>query len=384
MQHDRRMARSRMAVQSGGIQAAINYLAANETPQMLIVEASETGPALMERIESLAEVCDPNSNVILIGAENDITLYRELKGLGLSEYFYGDVTTEQIVGAIESVFSGDTEEHLGSVIAFMGARGGVGSSVLAANAAHRLGQEFKDDVLLIDCDLAFGTAALTCNVQPKQSLADALAQPGRLDETLVERVQLKVDDYLSLVPAPGTLGGDYDIDVESFEVLMQIARGMASYVVLDLPHQWSPWIQDVMLDADNVVLTTTPDLGGMRDTKNIGDIVSRGNRQSETLHLALNKVGASRKTEISAKDFRGQIGYEPLVSIPWDPLVFGTSMNDGKLIDKVPKHTKVMAEINKLAQTVSGTAPLTKAEAKAKVRQKGGRRSALSALRFAR
>ena len=378
------MARSRMAIQSGGIKAAVNYLAANETPQMLIVEATETGQELMERIGSLAEVCDPNSNVILIGAENDISLYRELKGLGLSEYFFGSVTTDQIVDAIQSVFSGETEGHLGSVIAFMGARGGVGSSVLAANTAQRLGQEFKDDVLLIDCDLAFGTAALTCNVQPKQSLADALAQPGRLDETLVERVKLKVDDYLSLVPAPGTLGGDFDIDVESFEVLMQIARGMASYVVVDLPHLWAPWVQDVMLDAANVVITTVPDLAGMRDTKNIGDVISRGNKQAANLRLALNKVGASRKTEISAKDFRAQIGYEPVVSIPWDPIVFGTAMNDGKMLDKVPKGAKITAEITKLAQVVSGAAPLSKAETKAKMKQRGGKRSALSALRFAR
>jgi len=378
------MARSRMAIQSGGIQAAASYLSANETPQLLIVEATETGEALMGRIAALAEVCNPNSNVILIGPENDIMLYRELKELGLADYFYGTVTTEQIVNAIETVFSGDTEEHLARVIAFMGTRGGVGSSVLAANTAHRIGQEFKDDVLLIDCDLGFGTAALTCSVEPKQSLADALAQPGRLDETLVERVKLKVDDYLSLVPAPSNLGGDYDIEVESFEILMKIVRGMAAYVVLDLPHLWSPWIQDVLLDAANVVLTTSPDLAGMRDTKSISDIVSRGNKQAENLTLVLNKVSIARKTEISAKDFRNQIGYEPAVSILWDPITFGTAMNNGILLDKVAKSGKITAEVNKLAQIVSGAAPLSKAEAKAKAKQRGGKRSALSALKFAR
>ena len=196
-----------MAIQKGGIQAAINYLSANETPHLLIVESSDTGDALFDRIEALAEVCDPNSNVVLIGPENDISLYRQLKEMGLAEYFSGGLTTDQLVTSIEAVYGDESASTQGRLIAFIGSRGGVGSSILAANTAQALGVEYKDDVLLIDCDLSFGTAALTCDVEPKQNLADALAQPGRLDDTLIERVRIKVDDFFSLIPAPAVLAG---------------------------------------------------------------------------------------------------------------------------------------------------------------------------------
>jgi pilus assembly protein CpaE len=382
LQEDRRLSRSRMAVQTGGIQAAISYLGANETPQLMIVEAKETGEALFERIEALAEVCNPNSHVVLIGAENDIALYRQLKGLGLAEYFSGDVATDQLMSTIETIFTEDAESALGRVISFMGARGGVGSSVIAANTASRLGQETKDDVLLIDCDLSFGTAALTCNVEPKQTLADALAQPARLDETLVERVKLGIDDYLSLVPAPATLSGDYEIQVDAFEKLVQMGRGLASYVVLDIPHQWSPWVQDVLVDSSQVVLTTTPDLAGMRDTQHIKTSVARSGEAEAGFHLVFNKVGMSRKTEITAKDFETQIGVGPRITIPWDPVLFGTALNNGELLSKTGKSGKVLAEIDRLARIVSGVEPLTKKQAKAKVRTH--KKSGISALRFAR
>lgn len=378
------MGRSRMAIQTGGIQAAINYLSANETPQLLIVEASETGDALFERIEALAEVCDPNSNVILVGAENDISLYRQLKDLGLAEYFCGSVTTDQIIAAIDAVFGDGGEVSQSRVITFMGSRGGVGSSVLAANVAYQLGQQYKDDVLLIDCDLNFGTAALTCNAEPKQTIADILAQPGRLDDTLVERVKFKIDDFMSMIPAPSQLAGDSEVPTETFETIMRIARGMASFVVLDLPHLWAPWIQDSLLEATELVLVTTPDLPGMRDVKNLSD-AAKANGAREGAQLVLNKVGMSRKTEISAKDFDTQLGLTPAVSIPFDPLLFGTAMNNGEFLAKVGKNSKAMVEIGKLVELVSGTERLTKAELKARAKQaKSRKKSSWSVLKFAR
>jgi pilus assembly protein CpaE len=380
---DRRLSRSRMAVQTGGIQAATNYLSANDTPQLLIVEAKETGDALFEQIEMLAEVCDPNSNVMLIGSENDIALYRELKTMGLAEYFSGAVDSDQLMASIEGAFSDNSEAALGQSIAFIGSRGGVGSSVLAINAAQRLGEELDDDVIHIDCDLSFGTAALMCNLDPKQSLADVLAQPGRLDETLVERVKLSVDDHLSVLPAPSALTGDFDIDVEAFEAMMRLSRSMAGQVVLDIPHVWAPWVQDVLVDSSRVVLVTTPDLAGMRDTKHIKDAVAKRGDLESRFHVVFNKAGMSRKTEISAKDFAGQIEVDPDVIVPWDPILFGTALNNGEMLTKTGKSSKVVTELDKLVQIISGVEPVDK-KAKGKGKARGRKKAGRSAFGFAR
>jgi pilus assembly protein CpaE len=165
---------------------------------------------------------------------------------------------------------------------------------------------------------------------------------------------------------------------------MRIARGMASFVILDLPHLWAPWIQDALLDATELVLVTNPDLPGMRDIKNLSEAAKAGGA-SDGARLVLNKVGMARKTEISAKDFETQINLPPAVSIPYEPILFGTAMNNGEFLSKAGKSSKVSAEISKLVEVVSGSQRLSKAESKAKVKQaKTRKRSALSALKFAR
>ena len=146
---------------------AVEFLGENDTPQLLIVETPETGDALFGALEGLADVCSPGAHVLLIGGVNDIALYKRLMEVGISEYCCGPVNSAQLVAVIEGIFSDADSSSLGRVIAFVGARGGVGSSTLAANTAHLLGQQFQDSVILVDLDLPFGTAALALNLQPR-------------------------------------------------------------------------------------------------------------------------------------------------------------------------------------------------------------------------
>jgi pilus assembly protein CpaE len=143
-------------------------------------------------------------------------------------------------------------------------------------------------------------------------------------------------------------------------------------------------VQDVLVDSQQVVLTTTPDLAGMRDTQHIKDSVAKSGEAEAGFHLVFNKVGMSRKTEITAKDFETQIAVRPRVVIPWDPVLFGTALNNGELLSKASRGGKVLAEIDRLVRIVSGVEPLTKKEARAKAKAHTPKKSGLSALRFAR
>lgn len=377
---DRRLARSKVAVHQGGIGEAAAFLAEHDTPQLLIVEATETGEDLFQALDELAEVCSPGDKVVLFGQENDISLYRQLMEMGLSEYFHGVVTTEEIITVIEGIFAEPGSEIQGRVIAFIGVRGGVGSSAVAVNTAYSLAQQFKEEVILLDLDLCFGSATMTLDLQQKQNIADALAQPGRLDDQLMEKFMLKYGDYLSLVPAPTVLGGNYEIDVESFEVLLKLARQMASFVVLDVPHQWLPWVPEVLLEANEIVVTAYPDLVCLRDTKNIFAAVTPNRGVDAPTRLIFNRVGASKKTELSAKDYQEAVEIAPTVSIPFDPTLFGTAMNNGEMLAETAKGSKAVQQINALASIVSAREAVATAKAKAKKKTKSETKSLFSFL----
>ena len=353
LQQDRLVARSSILVHDGSTARAVEYLGDNDTPQLLIVETAASGDALFQELEGLADVCSPGAHVVLIGEANDIVLYKRLIEVGISEYCCSPVDAAQLIAVIEGIFAGADSSTLGRVISFIGARGGVGSSTLAANTAHLLGQQFQDSVILVDLDLPFGTAALALNLQPRQNIAEALADPERLDDVLVERFMLKYDDHLSVVAAPATLDGDTNINLESFEVLMKVLQQMASFVVLDLPHQWPIWMPEVLFDANEVIVTAGLDLACLRDVKNMFDSLAPKRGVDAPTRLVFNRVGAAKKTELSPGDFEEPAKIGPAAQIAFDPVLFGTALNNGEMLAEVNKSSRAVKELSKLANIVS-------------------------------
>src|SRR4051812_12295977 len=64
---DRRMARTHVKVQMGGLAAAGEFYRAAPTPNLIVVETRLTGDSLVAELDELAEVCDPGTKVVVVG-----------------------------------------------------------------------------------------------------------------------------------------------------------------------------------------------------------------------------------------------------------------------------------------------------------------------------
>ena len=128
---DRRLAKAHMNVQLGGIAAAVEHFHGQVTPNLLVVETRLNGQAALEELDRLAEVCDPSTKVIVVGRVNDVELYRELMRRGVSEYLVAPLNPLHLIEVISGLYLNPDAAPIGRVIAFVGARGGVGSSTLA-------------------------------------------------------------------------------------------------------------------------------------------------------------------------------------------------------------------------------------------------------------
>ena len=104
---------------------------------------------------SSREYCDPTSKVVVIGHYNDVWLYRELIRSGISEYVVAPMSMADIVSVMSSIFVDPEAEPIGRSIAFIGAKGGVGSSTIAHNVAWAMSSLFKSEVVVADLDLGF-------------------------------------------------------------------------------------------------------------------------------------------------------------------------------------------------------------------------------------
>lgn len=354
LQGDRRMMRSKVRVNSGGLGGATKYLAEHDGAQLLIVEAMETGEALFDALGGLSEVCSPQLKVVLMGQQNDISLYKQIIDMGLSDYIHSSASLDQLISTIESLFAEEDTSRLARVIAFIGARGGVGSTTVATNTAYSLAHRFDDEAILMDLDLQFGTAALALDLQARQSIDEALAAPDRLDDELMERFLTRVDDRLSIVAASAELDSAADVRFESVERLLRPARRMAGFVVLDLPHRWAPWVNDVMLMADEVVVTAYPDLANLKGAKNLFDRLGPRRGEGAPMRLVFNGVGRSKRSELPKKDFQGALKVAPSASIPFEPAVFGSALNNGEIVAQANKKNAAARQFVELAGAISG------------------------------
>ena len=346
----------------GGLSAALVHYQNQATPALVVVESLDHGDALLSQLDQLAEVCDPGTKVMVIGSANDITLYRELMRRGVSEYLVPPLQPLQLINAITTLYADPSAPFVGRSIAVVGAKGGVGASTLAHNLAYAFAERLLANTVIVDFDLPFGTAGLDFNQDPLQGVANALNQPDRLDPVLLERMMAKCTDRLSLFAAPATLDDDYDISAEAFEEVTAKIRTTAPFVVMDLPHLWSPWMRRTLLSADEVIVVAAPDLASLRNAKNLIDLMRQARPNDGPPRLVLNQVGLPGRPEIPVKDFGDALGVQPILVLPFDPKLFGQAANNGQMIEEINPKSRSAEGINQLASIIGRreAAPLVK------------------------
>jgi pilus assembly protein CpaE len=354
---DRRMVRAQSQILPGGLSAAVERYQSEPTPQLIMVECLDTGPGLLELLDRLAEVCDPGTKVVVLGAANDIALYRQLMKRGVSEYLVPPLNTVQLIQAVTNLYTDPSAPFVGRVVAFLGAKGGVGASTVAHNFAHTLAERMATSTVMVDFDLPFGTAGLDFNQDPLQGVADALSQPDRLDDVLLERLMVRCTDRLSLFAAPANLDTDYDISPAAFEEVANKIRNTAPFVVWDLPHLWSAWMRQMLMTADDVVIVATPDLASLRNAKNMIDLIRAGRPNDAPPRLVLNQVGVVGRPEIPVKDFGDALGIPPSLVLPWEPKLFGDAANNGQMLAEVNAKSKVAEGLDNLVHQITRREP---------------------------
>jgi pilus assembly protein CpaE len=371
---DRRMAKAHLKVHMGGIPTAIEFYQSAPTPNLIVLESRAEPKELLAQLGRLAEHCDPTTKVVVIGHYNDVGLYRELIRSGISEYVIAPISMVDIVSVISTIFVDPEAEPIGRSIAFVGAKGGVGSSTIAHNVAWTMSSLFKSEVVVADLDLAFGTANINFDQDPAQGIAEAVFAPERIDEVYLDRLLAQCAEHLSLLAAPSTLDRVYDFDSEAFTQIIDTAQRSAPMLVLDVPHIWSGWSKNILMKADDVVITVTPELANLRNAKNMVDMLNKLRPNDPAPKLIINQAGVPKRPEISVQDFAEPLGITPMAVIPFEPLLFGNAANNGRMLGEMDAKSPIVGTIGEIAHVLTGRSEL-------KARKKPGLGSIIEKLK---
>ena len=294
--------------------------------------------------------------MIVIGHVNDVLLYRELVRRHISEYLVAPLSAGQFAEAIAGALAGHSAQSPGRVLAFLGAKGGCGSSTVCHNTGWALAEMLGVPTIIVDFDLAFGTLGLDYNQDLGKGIGEALAAGDRLDAAMLDKLMSKCSERLSLLTSPCILDTDPDASPERAVQLVQLMGRAASVVALDLPLGWRASTRALIAEADQLIITAEPDLANLRNAKNLIEAARALRASDKPPLLVLNKLQMPRRPEISPRDFATAVDLEPAALIDFDAQLFGSAANNGLMIGEISAKAKHAELFRTLGETLSGKA----------------------------
>ncbi|MFD1613016.1 pilus assembly protein CpaE [Sphingomonas tabacisoli] len=339
----------------GGLRAAIQNLAVAASPNILLVDLSETTDPLNE-INGLAEVCEPGTVVIATGQTNDVRLYRDLVASGIQDYLLKPFHPDQLRDAFtqaQAVFNApktaeQSVERPHLMMAVLGARGGVGASTVAASLAWLFGEKDKRSTALLDLDVHFGTDALALDLEPGRGLTDAIENPSRIDGLFLERALVRVNDKLAVLSAEAPINQPLMTDGSAFFQLQEEIRTGFECTVIDLPRHMLVQHPMLVQDLNSVVLVTEITLAAARDCIRFLAWL-KTHAPNASVILVANKVPASGVPELSRKDFEASIERKIDFVVAYDQKLAAQAAKLGKPVAEAGKGGKVALALNGLA-----------------------------------
>lgn len=344
------------AVRAGTIADAILFLKDNKTPQFLMVEipsAVEAPPLL----DQLAEICDPNVKLIVVGKVNEFSFYSWLMEIGAFTYLLEPFTEAMLESAIKkglqpAAKAEPQEKKKGTVIACVGARGGVGTSTVLCNLALITSRDQSKKTVLIDMDPYFGTTAMTFDVDPSRDLHTLLESPERVDGLFLDRVMIRINDNLDIISAEIPFKETITPKTEAADTLLNLIREKYDVVLLDIPRQLTPLTRALLNQADRMILISEPTLPSLRDLLRLQDLIKDTLRKPQPA-VVLNRVGYAPKHEIVRADFEKHFGRNIDIAIPYAMEAVSIAANGDMLFDAC-KNPGLKSAYTSLAGIVTG------------------------------
>ena len=343
----------------GGLRNAVQSLSVSASPNILMVDLSESGDPLND-INALAEVCEPGTVVIAIGQVNDVRLYRDLLASGIHDYLLKPLSASVLrdsLNAATQVFSaprgGETEavkSHISSAV--IGTRGGVGASTLATSLAWHYSADKKMPTALLDLDVHFGTGALTLDLEPGRGLTDAIDNPSRSDGLFMERAMIRANDNLALLSAEAPINSPLMTDGAAFLQLQEEFRHAFEMTLVDLPRNMLINFPHVLNDVNVGVVVCEMTLASARDTIRVLSWL-KANAGHVTPLVVANKVQPGT-AEISKADFEASIERKLDVIIPFDQKGASAAAKLGKTFIDANGSSKVSSAIKQVAGKIIG------------------------------
>ena len=244
----------------------------------------------------------------------------------------------------------------GRLVAFMGCKGGTGTSFIAANMAHILAREFDKKCAFVDLDLQCGDASFYLGSGANQhSLGDLTRQIDRLDAPLLLSCLHAVTPKLNLLAAPHALENAIAISAQDIEKVLGLVRSFHEQTLVDLPRHLNALTLKVLDMADTVFIVMQSQTQDVRDAQRLVRMLRALGLNDAKLHLLVNR----HKTGgwVSVDDLQRTVGLTAQHIIPNGPEWVDEALHTGQPLSAVNEHTAVIHALRKATASLLPSTP---------------------------
>ncbi|RDD62692.1 AAA family ATPase [Ferruginivarius sediminum] len=344
-------------VQHGGMAAALRQLGVVAAPEIMLIDVSDASePA--QALDGLSELAG-EARVLAVGTQNDVGLFRQMLEAGAADYLVKPVTAEALDEAVKRIEQAGatgqapTPARRGRCIAFVGARGGVGATTLAANIAWMIAEERERRVGLIDLDLQFGTLALSFDVEAGPGLREALEDPDRVDELFLSRAMTSIGERLSVLASEEPVDDAPHVVGQAVPKLLESLRERSDLLILDVPRSLLASHPDVLEQVTDVVVVSDLTLAGLRDSNRLLRFLKAQGGKVRT-HVVTNRVGKALKGQIEASEFARELEGDMGRQITLDSDSMAKAAMQGKPLGESVKNGKLLKDMRALTVDLVG------------------------------
>jgi pilus assembly protein CpaE len=258
----------------------------------------------------------PETGFIVVASESDPPVLLEAMRAGATEFLHEPIGAAALEQAIARLAPNRTSPATAAeVFAFVGAKGGVGTTTAAVNVATTLAKAAPAQTLFADLHIAHGDAALLFGAVPCFSIADALENTHRVDEAFFRGLVTATRAGAALL-ASSERALMHQAETQQYRAVVEFAAQLYRYVILDIPRSDTAAL-DALDVTTRIVVVTSQELPAVRNASRLASalrerygcdrvlvVVSRFDKQAEIGQGDIEKVVASKIQHMLPSDYR--------------------------------------------------------------------------------
>ncbi len=341
-------AASRVAAQLLGASFAGNmpdYLSRNRDVDLLksmqqaegclcIINADNNRELAMETAASLQQLLGDRVLLIALSSRSDTDLVLDAMRSGYAEYLGSPLNCDQFSDSLLRLRRRWTVARTnkpGSVLAFLGARGGAGTTTLAIHVSTFLAQLCGKKVLIVDQHRQLGHVALYLGLPTAEyHFYDLARNIERVDADLLGGFVVHEANGIDVLPGPEGLYGLTDVPLSSIQQTIRYLRGTYEYVVIDCCEGVGNANEATIAECDQIYLIATPDVPALRDLSRYVDKLLQYNFPPGKLNIVINRFRS--KGEVTLDEIAKAVRLPVALTIPNSSAELIAAMNTGKPI----------------------------------------------------